>query len=95
MFIKTSVVLEIGIFWNNFLMLWCVWCDLQFLNHEEGSVSMLWLGVEKLSLKLIDLYEMLVYELYDDMWLCEGEGNSSLNITLMHKYPSTYARNHR
>ena len=69
MFIKTSVMEEIEILWNDFLFFWYVWCDLPFLLHEERSMSMLCLEVENFTLK-IDLCEMLVCELHDAMLVC-------------------------
>ena len=78
MLMETRVMPEIKNLWNKFLMLWCVWCDIPFLLHDEGSMIIFWLIGENFS---FDLLEILGYELHDDMGVCKGEGNFSLNIT--------------
>ena len=44
-------------------------CDQPFWLHEEGGMRILLLEVENLSIRWIDLCEMLEYDLYDEMWV--------------------------
>ena len=56
-------------------MLWCVWCDGLFFHNGEGSMRIPLFEVDNFFLKLIDLCEMLEYELCDDMWVYYDKEN--------------------
>ena len=69
-FMKASVILGN---WNLYEWLpiwWCVCGELQFLLHNEESLSIMWFEVKKSSLKWIYPCALLLFELYDAMCVC-------------------------